>query len=42
MTYRDLIRRPDVPFDGIWPRAAALPARQALETAMGELWASSR
>jgi hypothetical protein len=42
VTYRDLIRRPDVPFDGIWPRAAALPARQALETAMGELWASSR
>jgi hypothetical protein len=40
VTYWDLIRRPDVLFDGIWPRAEALPARQALETAMGELWAS--
>ncbi len=39
---RDLMQRPDAPFDGIWPRAAALLARQALEAAMGELWASNR
>ncbi len=39
---KDLMQRPDAPFDGIWPRAAALLARQALEAAMGELWASKR
>ncbi len=39
---RDLMRRPDAPFDGIWPRAAALLARQALEAAMAELWAANR
>ena len=33
---RDLMQRPDAPFDGIWPRAAALLARQALEAAMAE------
>ncbi len=38
---KDLMQRPDAPFDGIWPRAAALLARQALETGMGELWASN-
>jgi hypothetical protein len=38
----NLIQRPDAYFDGIWPRAAALLARQALETAMAELWASNR
>jgi hypothetical protein len=38
----DLMQRPDAPFDGIWPRAAALLARQALETAMAELWAANR
>jgi len=37
---KDLMQRPDAPVDGIWPRAAALLARQALEAAMGELWAS--
>jgi len=36
------MQRPDAPVDGIWPRAAALLARQALEAAMGELWASKR
>ena len=36
------MQRPDAPVDGIWPRAAALFARQALEAAMGELWASKR
>ena len=35
-----LIHRPDTLFTGIWPRAAALLARQALEGAMAELWAS--
>jgi hypothetical protein len=39
---KSLMQRPDAPFDGIWPRAAALLARQALEAAMGELWASKR
>jgi hypothetical protein len=39
---RDLVQRPDVPFDGIWPRAAALLARQAIEAAMRELWVSQR
>jgi hypothetical protein len=39
---RDLVQRPDAPFDGIWPRAAALLARQALEAAMAELWAANR
>ena len=39
---KNLMQRPDAPFDGIWPRAAALLARQALEAAMGELWASKR
>ena len=39
---RDLMQRPDAPFDGIWPRAAALLARQALEAAMAELWAANR
>ena len=37
---KDLMQRPDAPVDGIWPRAAALLARQALEAAIGELWAS--
>ena len=37
---KDLMQRPDTLITGIWPRAAALLARQALETAMAELWAS--
>ncbi len=39
---RYLMQRPDAPVDGIWPRAAALLARQALEAAMAELWAANR
>jgi hypothetical protein len=39
---KGLMRQPDAPVDGIWPRAAALLARQALEMAIGELWASKR
>jgi hypothetical protein len=35
-----LMQRPDTFITGIWPRAAALLARQALEAAMDELWAS--
>ena len=37
-----LMQRPDAPIAGIWPRAAALLARQAIEVAMAELWASRR
>jgi hypothetical protein len=39
---QDLMRRPDTHITGIWPRAAALLSRQALEAAMAELWASQR
>jgi hypothetical protein len=39
---KDLMQRPDTLITGTWPRAAALLARQALEVAMGELWASKR
>ncbi len=35
-----LMQRPDTLITGIWPRAAALLARQALEAAIAELWAS--
>jgi len=37
---RRLIRRPDAATAGIWPRAAALLARQALELAIAALWAT--
>ena len=37
---KDLMQRPDTLIAGIWPRAAALLARQALEAAMADLWAS--
>ena len=37
---RGLMLRPDAPTAGIWPRAAALLTRQAIEAAMGELWAA--
>jgi len=37
---RDLMQRPDAVITGIWPRAAALLARQALEAAMADLWAA--
>ena len=39
---KGLMQRPDTLITGIWPRAAALLARQALEAAMAELWASKR
>ena len=35
------MQRPDTLITGIWPRAAALLARQALEAAMAKLWASN-
>jgi hypothetical protein len=37
---KGLMQRPDTLITGIWPRAAALLARQALEAATAELWAS--
>ncbi len=38
---RRLIERPDAATAGVWPRAAALLARQALELAMAALWAAN-
>src|ERR1700689_1108288 len=35
---RDLIRDDDAATAGLWPRAAALLARQGLELAMARLW----
>jgi len=35
-----LVERPDALTAGVWPRAAALLARQALEQAMAGLWAA--
>ena len=35
---RDLIRVDDLATAGLWPRAAALLARQGLELAMARLW----
>ncbi len=35
---RDLIRDDDATTAGLWPRAAALLARQGLEIAMARLW----
>jgi hypothetical protein len=37
---RRLIERPDAATAGVWPRAAALLARQALELALAGLWAA--
>ena len=37
---RDLIVRPDAAVAGVWPRTAALLARQALETAVDAHWQS--
>jgi hypothetical protein len=37
---RGLISRPGAATAGVWPRAAALLARQALEAAMASLWAA--
>lgn len=38
---RDLCRRSDAPTAGLWPRAAALVARQAVEAALSLYWADS-
>ena len=38
---RHLIGRPDAATAGVWPRAAAFVARQALEAAMAALWAAN-
>lgn len=35
---RTVVERPDPELDGIWPRAAAFLARQALEDAIDRLW----
>lgn len=35
---RELLKRPDLVTAGIWPRASAFLARQALEDALDELW----
>jgi hypothetical protein len=35
---RDLLRTPEASTAGLWPRAAALLARQALEMALDEYW----
>jgi hypothetical protein len=35
---RDLVRNGDATTAGLWPRAAALLARQGLELAMARLW----
>jgi hypothetical protein len=37
---RRLVERPDAATAGVWPRAAALLARQALELALAGLWAA--
>jgi hypothetical protein len=39
---RELIRRPDAATAGLWPRAAALLGRQALEGALEDLWRRKR
>lgn len=38
---RDLIARPDAATAGVWPRTAAVLARQALEAAVDAHWRSS-
>jgi hypothetical protein len=35
---RDLLQRPDPATAGIWPRASALLAREALENALDDYW----
>jgi len=37
-TARELVSRPDPDLDGVWPRAAAFVARQALEDALDRVW----
>jgi hypothetical protein len=39
---RDLLRRPEARTAGVWPRASALLARQALEMALDDFWRSKR
>lgn len=36
---RDLVERPTAETAGLWPRAAALAARRALEESLAEVWA---
>lgn len=36
---RSLVEQPDAATAGLWPRAAALLARQALEQALRDVWA---
>lgn len=38
---REILERPTAATAGLWPRAAALLARQALEKALNQLWESS-
>jgi hypothetical protein len=38
---RLLVERPDPESAGLWPRAAALLARQSIETSLEALWVSS-
>jgi hypothetical protein len=39
---RDLLRRPEARTAGVWPRASALLARQALEMALDDFWRARR
>ncbi len=38
---RDMLERPAAATAGVWPRASALLARQALESATDQLWAAN-
>lgn len=37
---RDMLERPAAATAGVWPRASAFLARQALEEAIGQMWAA--
>jgi hypothetical protein len=39
---RDLLRKPEARTAGLWPRAAALLARQSLEMALDRFWKATR
>jgi hypothetical protein len=39
---QDLLRKPEAGTAGLWPRAAALLARQALEMALDQYWKAKR
>jgi len=41
-TARSLLRKPEARTAGLWPRAAALLARQALEMALDQYWKTKR